>query len=294
MAASDAKAIPVKNAAYRVTFPILDADGDLVTGAASLDSEVSVDGAGFIDCTNEATEIATASGLYYLDLTASEMNGDTVALIVKTGTAGAKTTPIVLYTAARTINDLAYPTTTGRSIDVTATGEVGIDWANIGGPTTSQTLSGTTVGTVTSLAAGAVTAAAIATGAVDADALAADAVAELADGVWDEARAGHVAAGSFGEGVATVVGGVTVDTNNDKTGYRLSATGVDDVLEEVVEGTSTLRQYLRLMASALFAKLSGAATTTITIRDVGDTKNRIVATVDANGNRSAFSTLDGT
>ena len=102
MAASDATAIPIKNQAYRVSFPILDADGDLVTGAAGLDSEVSKDGGTFADVTAEATEIATASGMYYLDLTATEMNADTVALIVKTTTTGAKTTPIVLYPAEST------------------------------------------------------------------------------------------------------------------------------------------------------------------------------------------------
>lgn len=99
MAATDATAIPVKNQAYRVTFPILDSDGDLVPGAAGLDSEVSKDGGTFTDCTNEATEIATASGLYFLDLTATEMNADTVALIIKTSTSGGKTTVIVLYPA---------------------------------------------------------------------------------------------------------------------------------------------------------------------------------------------------
>lgn len=97
MAASDARPVPRKNVAYRVTFPLLDADGDLVTGAAALDSEVSIDGAAFADATSEATEIATGSGVYFLDLTAVEMNGDTVAVIVKTSTTGAKTTVIVLY-----------------------------------------------------------------------------------------------------------------------------------------------------------------------------------------------------
>lgn len=97
MAASDASPFPIKNQAYRVTFPVFDNDGDLVTGAAALDSEVSKDGGTFTDCTNEATEIATASGIYYLDLTASEMNADTVAVIVKTTTTDAKTTPLVLY-----------------------------------------------------------------------------------------------------------------------------------------------------------------------------------------------------
>lgn len=97
MASTDAKLVPTKNAAYRVTFPVLDADGDLVTGATGLDSEVSLDGGTFADCTNEATEIATASGLYYLDLTAAEMNADTVSVIVKTSSSGAKTTVLTFY-----------------------------------------------------------------------------------------------------------------------------------------------------------------------------------------------------
>jgi hypothetical protein len=59
MAASDAKPFVIKNHAYRVYFPLLDADGDLVEGMAGLDSEVSKDGATFANCTNEATEILT-------------------------------------------------------------------------------------------------------------------------------------------------------------------------------------------------------------------------------------------
>lgn len=43
------------------------------------------------------------------------------------------------------------PTVAGRTLDVSATGEAGLDWANIGSPTTSQTLSGTTVNTTTNL-----------------------------------------------------------------------------------------------------------------------------------------------
>lgn len=41
------------------------------------------------------------------------------------------------------------PTTAGRTLDVTATGEAGIDWSNIGAPTTTVNLSGTTVKAVT-------------------------------------------------------------------------------------------------------------------------------------------------
>ncbi len=97
MASGDATPFPKKNVAYRVTFPIFDNDGDLVTAAAALDSQISKDGGTFVAVTVEATEIATSSGMYFLDLTATEMNADTVAIIIKTTTTDAKTTPIVLY-----------------------------------------------------------------------------------------------------------------------------------------------------------------------------------------------------
>lgn len=57
-----------------------------------------------------------------------------------------------------------------------------------------------------------------------------------------------------------------------------------------IETGLTPRQAMRLMVAALAGKLSGAATTTITIRNVGDSKDRITATVDADGNRTAVTT----
>ena len=139
MAAGDATPIPVKNQAYRVTFPILDADGDLVTAATGLDSEVSKDGATFADCTSEATEIATGSGMYFLDLTATEMNADTVAIIVKTTSSGAKTTPMVLYPnkagglavnvtawagTATATNQIALKTALAKTTDITGFNDI--------------------------------------------------------------------------------------------------------------------------------------------------------------------------
>jgi hypothetical protein len=186
MASTDAKPIAVKNAAYRVTFPIFDADGDLVTGATGLDSEVSKDGANFADCTNEATEIGVSSGMYFLDLTATEMNADTVAVIVKTTSAGAKTTPLTIYPAARGINDLAFPTTSGRSMDVDASGGVEVG----------------------SFQAGALTSAAFAAGAIDNAAVATDAIgsAELADSAITEIQTGLVTR----RGTATAGGANTI------------------------------------------------------------------------------------
>ncbi len=71
----------------------------------------------------------------------------------------------------------------------------------------------------------------------------------------------------------------------------MTAAAVDAILDEVVEGGYTLRQLLRGFASALLAKLSGADINVPTFRDLADTKNRVSATTDASGNRTAV-TLD--
>jgi hypothetical protein len=94
---------------------------------------------------------------------------------------------------------------------------------------------------------------------------------------------------------------ILLDTGTDgvvvaagsKTGYALSTAGVDAILDDVVEGTLTMRQMLRLFMSALAGKSAGGGTVTLTFRDNADAKARITATVDANGNRTAM-TLDGT
>ena len=222
MASSDARPLPLKNTAYRVTFPILDADGDLVTGATGLDSEVSKDGGAFADCTAEATEIATNSGVYYLDLTSTEMNADTVAVIVKTSSSGAKTTTIVLYPGEDgdirvnlvQIASAAVSTSTAQ-LGVNAVQAGGTAWGS-GAITAAAIATGAidadaiadnaidaaaiATGAITAakFAAGAIDAAAIAANAIDASALAADAVAEIVDAVWDEDIAGHMTTGTTG------------------------------------------------------------------------------------------------
>jgi hypothetical protein len=60
------------------------------------------------------------------------------------------------------------------------------------------------------------------------------------------------------------------------------------VLNSEVEIDYNLQAALRLILSATSGKVSGAETTTVTIRNVVDDKDRIVATVDANGNRTSL------
>jgi len=72
----------------------------------------------------------------------------------------------------------------------------------------------------------------------------------------------------------------------------LASDAVDEILDEAVEGTTTVREALRLIMAALLAKVSGCASNAPVFRDIGDTKNRITAVTDGYGNRTSV-TLDG-
>ncbi len=95
--------------------------------------------------------------------------------------------------------------------------------------------------------------------------------------------------------IHTDVDAVLADTGTDGVVLKaagLAADAVDEILDEVVEGTITLRQAMRIFLSALAGKSAGGGTVTLTFQNNADTAPRITATVDANGNRTAM-TLDG-
>jgi hypothetical protein len=66
-----------------------------------------------------------------------------------------------------------------------------------------------------------------------------------------------------------------------------AATVAAAVWAYVVEGSYTAVQFMRLTAAVLYGKATGLGTTTVYFRDMADTKNRVVATVDSVGNRSS-------
>lgn len=95
----------------------------------------------------------------------------------------------------------------------------------------------------------------------------------------------YAQAGATGHGIYAS-GGVT-------NGHGISAVAGggagNEGINEIVEGTTTLNQSLKIHNATIGAKLSGAATATNTFRDLADTKNRVTATVDPVGNRTAVS-----
>lgn len=64
-----------------------------------------------------------------------------------------------------------------------------------------------------------------------------------------------------------------------------------DISSQIVEGTESVQGALRIILSALAGKVSGVTTTTERFRDTGDSKDRIVTTLDVNGNRTSV-TID--
>lgn len=88
-----------------------------------------------------------------------------------------------------------------------------------------------------------------------------EAYEEIADSVWDELLADHMIP--------------------DSAGATLSA----DSLAGEVETGFTLKDCIRLMISFMLGKTSGGGTNNLTFRDINDTINRVVMTVDDNANR---------
>jgi hypothetical protein len=92
----------------------------------------------------------------------------------------------------------------------------------------------------------------------------------------------------------------TVSTVTQKAvvaSFIVTARGLDDVSAAVwatvMETGFTAQQAILLLSAVMAGKSSGGGTVTVRFRDLNDTKDRIVATVDANGNRTAI-TRDAT
>ena len=66
----------------------------------------------------------------------------------------------------------------------------------------------------------------------------------------------------------------------------------DAVHDEVIEGTLSFREMIRIFLAVLAGKSAGGGTVTVSYRDEADAKDRVVGTVDGVGNRSEV-TLDG-
>ena len=77
------------------------------------------------------------------------------------------------------------------------------------------------------------------------------------------------------------------------TGVSINdASTATQVWNKQVEGSFTAEEVMRIMSAALAGKASGLDTSSPVFRDISDTTNRITATTDSNGNRTAV-TVNG-
>lgn len=231
-----------------------------------------------------------------ISLSAAEMTGDNMT-IVGIDVSGAEWANImlVLSTAQRQFDDLAYPATSGRSTAVNASGQVGVDWANVGAPTTTLVLSGTTVKTATDVETDTQdlqgrTPAALVSGRMDASvgamaanvltatAIAADAItdAKVASDVTIASVTGAVgsvtgAVGSVTGAVGSVTGAVGSVTGNVggsvvgsvasvTAGVTLAGTAVQAIWDALTSALTTVGSIGKLLADNINATISTRAT----------------------------------
>lgn len=143
------------------------------------------------------------------------------------------------------------------------------------------------------LADGAITAAKIATDAITADKIAADAIgaSELAADAVTEIQSGLSTLTAAGVRTAVGLASANLDTQLDAL-----PTAAENLAALLVGGNFdglNFQQALKVILAALGGKVSGAAANAPVFRDIADTKNRITATTDADGNRTAV-TIDAT
>jgi len=99
--------------------------------------------------------------------------------------------------------------------------------------------------------------------------------------------------------VANIIANVNIASTNSAglievdTGGSAAIVAAAVMDDQDIETGYSLREALRVILTATGGKVSGAGTSTITFRNVTDDKDRIIATVDNDGNRSTV-TLDVT
>jgi len=141
---------PKKNAEYIMYIGLPDSSDTKLFKAsptiAAGDFKVSTDGGALGNLTSLPTVTPSGGKMVKITLSASEMNGDNVTLVASDA-AGDEWADVMMniQTSARQIDDLAFPTTSGRSIDVTTGGAVGLDWGNIENKTTANDLTQTDI-----------------------------------------------------------------------------------------------------------------------------------------------------
>jgi hypothetical protein len=156
VAASTSTANTIKNIDDNVTLDHA-ALGNVTYGLSALQTLLATTGIKVLSLANGAlTSSAVATGFLSSNafatgaLTNNAFAANCLAIASFASDIGTTALASNPFAKAADLATFLKPTTAGRTLDVTTTGEAGIDWSNIGAPTTTVALTGTTVGVVSS------------------------------------------------------------------------------------------------------------------------------------------------
>lgn len=161
--------------------------------------------------------------------------GSEFEVVLSAATIDGKTINATLFSFSLENRSALMPTTDGRRLDVSAGGEAGLDWANVGSPTTTVGLSGTTVKTATDVETGTADIqsrlpAALVSGRMSSDVIAISGDTAAADNLerWFDGTVGFATSGgNLGLGNLACSAGVTI-TQSTTDGHGVSIIGNGD------------------------------------------------------------------
>lgn len=205
------------------------------TGTGQVNLALGRVGINWGDVTNQATVVA--------------LTNTSIASV--SGAVGSVTGAVSSVTGNVTVGGYAagqaplQPTVAGRTLDVTTTGEAGIDWANIGGPTTAVNLSGTTISTSQAVAS------------------VSGAVGSVTGNVGGNV-VGSVASvtGNVGGNVVGSVASVTGNVGGNVTGSVGSVSNPASIWNALTSGLTTVGSVGKLLVDNVNATISSRSTLT--------------------------------
>lgn len=237
--------------------------------------------------------------------------GHEFSVVLTAATVDGQTVNAVLAHFSIENRSAVMPTVAGRTLDVSATGEAGLDWANIGSPTTAVDMTGTQIKTAhdiiallptalvsgrmdssvgamaanvltaTAINASAITSAKFATDAIDSNALAASAVTEINAG-------GSGGLDAAGVRAAIGMAAANLDTQLTALASLIPSASVNANtlldLADAIEVGHTLRKVLRGLAAVQLGNGSGLDGAVIAYERAGGGADRVSSTI-AGGNR---------
>lgn len=288
--------------------PFVDkADGASAENSESPTVKLSKNGGALAAKNDATTPSLSADGYYICDLNATDTN--TVGTLVLTVAASATALPVrhEFQVVAANVYDSLYAASGTDTLQVETTTNSDKTGYTISGTKTTldalNDIAATDIvsgGAITTSSGAVSNVTTVATTTTNTDMRGTDGAytgtpptaAAIADAVLDEVLSGHTTAGTLGKAVADIEADTNELQSDDVPGLiaALNDLSTTDILGMAYESTEDFQDFLRLTRAVLLGKTTGAGTGTENFQDRAGAKNRVVSTIDSNGDRTAITT----